>query len=316
MSAHHIDVRKVYLNILGAKYLSIVSCTILVYDILNTLPTEIRFVWKSRWSFGRVAFHLNRLWAPIVLAVYVPTLFMYRLSNTTCLAVSLFYIYGSVVAMLIVTSVLVVRIWVIYDRKKWVLASVCFGCFVVSVPSLVFLQSQAQAKNLVTNPAPDYVTGCIFDNSNTLTYIPYIAPFLYETMLFGMTVYKTWKIARTQIMATPILVRLRRDGSTYYFVVIGTIIFVGVGSFVPFLGAAVNGSGIFLAVLSSMCSRLILSTRSFYDEANVTDEFLEMNTLPTTNPSDANANPKLLGATSSSSDRQRQVVVRSGVQDL
>lgn len=60
-----------------------------------------------------------------------------------------------------------------------------------------------------------------------------------------------------------------------------------------------------------MCSRLILSTRSFYDEANVTDEFLEMNTLPTTGRSDPGSNPKLLGATSSNSARlERGVGVR------
>ncbi|CAE6464848.1 unnamed protein product [Rhizoctonia solani] len=157
-------------------------------------------------------------------------------------------------------------------------SAVCAGCLAVSAPSLVLLQVQAQRKNLVPNPAPDFVTGCIF-KSNPLAFIPYIAPFIYETMLFGMTVYKTWKISRGQ-MATPIIARLMRDGSNYYFVVIGTLIFVGLGSLSPALSPAVNGSGIFLAILSSMCSRLILSTRSFYSEAEVSDDFLEMETLP------------------------------------
>ncbi|KAG8702284.1 hypothetical protein FRC11_011578, partial [Ceratobasidium sp. 423] len=219
-------------------------------------------------------------------------------SFTRCIIVSLFYIYGSVIAMLIVSSVLIVRIWIIYDRRRVsaalnlakndelnfalsinaVASTVCAGCLVVSVPSLVLLQVQAQRKNLVPNPAPDFVTGCIF-KPNPLAFIPYIAPFIYETMLFGMTVYKTWKISRGH-MATPIITRLMRDGSNYYFVIIGTLIFVALGSLSPALSPAVNGSGIFLAVLSSMCSRLILSTRSFYDEAQVTDDFLEMETIP------------------------------------
>ncbi|CAE7128542.1 unnamed protein product [Rhizoctonia solani] len=186
--------------------------------------------------------------------------------------------------MLIVSSVLIVRIWVIYDRRRvlvvllWVLIVVCAGCLAVSAPSLVFLQVQAQRKNLVPNPAPDFVTGCIF-KSNPLAVIPYIAPFIYETVLFGMTVYKTWELCRGHL-ATPILTRLMRDGSNYYFVVIGTLVFVGLGSLSPTLSPAVNGSGIFLAMLSSMCSRLILSTRSFYNHAKVTDDFLEMETLP------------------------------------
>ncbi|QRW22082.1 hypothetical protein RhiXN_09669 [Rhizoctonia solani] len=143
--------------------------------------------------------------------------------------------------MLIVSSVLIVRIWVIYDRKLWVLVVVCTGCLAVSVPSLVFLQVQAQRKNLVPNPAPDLISGCIF-KSNPLSFLPYIAPFLYETMLFGMTVYKTWRLSQGQ-MATPIVTRLMRDGSNYYFVIIGTLIFVGLGSLFPSLSPAVNGSG-------------------------------------------------------------------------
>ncbi|KAB5591964.1 hypothetical protein CTheo_4596 [Ceratobasidium theobromae] len=136
-----------------------------------------------------------------------------------------------------------------------------------------------QKQNLVSNPAPDFITGCIF-TSDPLAFIPYIAPFVYETALFLMTVYKTWKISRNQV-STPIATRLMRDGSNYYFVVIGTLVFVGLGSLSPQLSPAVNGSGIFLSILSSMCSRLILSTRSFYDEADVSDEFLEMDALPT-----------------------------------
>ncbi|KDN40863.1 hypothetical protein RSAG8_07881, partial [Rhizoctonia solani AG-8 WAC10335] len=180
--------------------------------------------------------------------------------------------------MLIVSSVLIVRIWVIYDRRLWVLIVVCMGCLAVSTPSLVLLQVQAQRKNLVPNPAPDFVTGCIF-KSNPLAFIPYIAPFIYETILFSMTVYKTWRLSRGHV-ATPIITRLMQDFSNYYFVVIGTLIFVGLGSLSPTLSPAVNGSGIFLAVLSSMCSRLILSTRSFYNDAKVTGDFLEMEPLP------------------------------------
>ncbi|GAB1524244.1 hypothetical protein RhiTH_007397 [Rhizoctonia solani] len=61
-------------------------------------------------------------------------------------------------------------------------------------------------------------------------------------MLFGMTVYKTWRLSQGQ-MATPIVTRLMRDGSNYYFVIIGTLIFVGLGSLFPSLSPAVNGSG-------------------------------------------------------------------------
>lgn len=46
---------------------TVIACTILVYEIVLTLPAEIHYIWGSRWSFARVVFHLNRMLGLLVL---------------------------------------------------------------------------------------------------------------------------------------------------------------------------------------------------------------------------------------------------------
>ncbi|KAF8598360.1 hypothetical protein BDV93DRAFT_512573 [Ceratobasidium sp. AG-I] len=180
-----------YTSIERAKYLAIISCTILLYDMLLTLPDEVYYVWNSRWSFARFAFHTNRTWGPILLAAYVPIRFM-------TLNLSALFMYG-------------------LSGKE---------------------DMDAYRSQFVPNPAPDIISGCTLTTSS-IGMSGYVGPFIYETGIFAMTVYKTWKITRT-----PLIRRLMRDGSKYYFVVICTMLVIGIGSLDPRNRRAVHNSGL------------------------------------------------------------------------
>ncbi|CAE6486869.1 unnamed protein product [Rhizoctonia solani] len=186
-----LDLAELYYATEDTKYLALALCVILICETLTTLPAEVRHVWNSRWSFGRIMFHANRIWAPIMLGIYVPSLFMYNLSEkvryvfyraephtfdpgircTPCLAYWLFYIYGSVVIQIIVAGVLIARIWAIYQlrvralvyvskhvKRENLLSTVfhlralCFGCILLSAPSIVLLQLQASVGLSASNP--------------------------------------------------------------------------------------------------------------------------------------------------------------------
>lgn len=276
-----LDLPDLYVANEAVKYLALAACVFMACETIAALPAEIKYVWKSRWSFGRVMFHANRIWGPLMLACYVPTEFMYNLSDEECLAAWLFYVYGSIVAQIIVASVLIARIWAIYEMKPWVLVSVCLGCLIVSSPSVIILQLQARQANLLKNPAPDIISGCP-TKLNPLAFVPYLPPFVCETALFLMTVYKPWKLSRGQ-MSTPLMTKLIQNGTQYYVVVLGALLFIIIGSLFPQTNHAVNGSGLLTAVWSSMCTRLILSGRSWYDKStSVPSSGHELSSLPRT----------------------------------
>ncbi|KAJ1302540.1 hypothetical protein OPQ81_002857 [Rhizoctonia solani] len=130
----------------------------------------------------------------------------------------------------------------------------------------------------IPNPAPDLISACLF-TPNKLAFLPYITGLLYETLLFLLTVFKTWQLSRKQ-MSTPLMTRLLRDGSSYYVVVLLFGLFTCVGALNPMLAGAAIGSGLLAVVMSCMCSRLILSTRSFYDDVNGPATSCELETLP------------------------------------
>ncbi|CAE6450264.1 unnamed protein product [Rhizoctonia solani] len=94
------DITSKYESLDVTKALGIAAATILLYDIVSTLDTEIKYVWRSNWTFARVAFHLNRLWIIVLMGIYIPTLFIYGLSETLLVVTVLFqerliYIDGS-----------------------------------------------------------------------------------------------------------------------------------------------------------------------------------------------------------------------------
>ncbi|KAG8693593.1 hypothetical protein FRC08_009023, partial [Ceratobasidium sp. 394] len=52
-----VPVLEAYLEALTlAKYMLVAAFTLLIYDMILTYPSEVRFMWGSRWTFVRAAF--------------------------------------------------------------------------------------------------------------------------------------------------------------------------------------------------------------------------------------------------------------------
>ncbi|CAE6420706.1 unnamed protein product, partial [Rhizoctonia solani] len=220
-----LDLVELYYATEETKYLALALCVLLVCETLITLPTEVRHVWNSAWSFGRIMFHANRIWAPIMLAIYVPSLFMYNLSEEVFSVLVVLHIWLDSDSSYCCDDghlgVLIARIWAIYQLKLWIMVALSLGCIALGTPSIVLLQMQASATHLMKNPgkssavhvtsrvlnqvAPDLISGCP-TTINPLAFAPYLPPFFGETILFILTVYKPWKMSR-QVM-TPLLSQL------------------------------------------------------------------------------------------------------------
>ncbi|QRW23904.1 hypothetical protein RhiXN_10228 [Rhizoctonia solani] len=63
-----LDLIELYYATENTKYLAASLFVVLVCETLATIPLEAKYVWNSRWSFGRIMFHANRTWAPVMLA--------------------------------------------------------------------------------------------------------------------------------------------------------------------------------------------------------------------------------------------------------
>ncbi|KAG8739202.1 hypothetical protein FRC10_006041 [Ceratobasidium sp. 414] len=86
----------------NTKYFTLVSYTLLCYDILICLGDEITFIWSNRWSLGRVVYHMTRVLPLIVLSTSAITSFGYLPSQSMfvqgcwlgfCLCMCIVYAY-------------------------------------------------------------------------------------------------------------------------------------------------------------------------------------------------------------------------------
>ncbi|KAF8751829.1 hypothetical protein RHS01_08509 [Rhizoctonia solani] len=219
------------------------------YLALSTIDLESEYVWSSPWNFGRIVFHFNRIFAPSLQLVIpfppLPTvvskvLVKFQHSFTpsfSCVITSSIYVWGTCIIVAGVMSVLITRVWLLYFRNPWVLISLLTLGVLVSLPPILIISIVfKQAIHLNENPAPDVIPGCLFGGASKWSWVPYIGTTLYETLLFALTVYKAANI------------------------------FTIAGSKIPIIYGCATGSGLLGSIMSAMCSRMLLSTKSFESE--------------------------------------------------
>ncbi|KAG8723462.1 hypothetical protein FRC09_003219 [Ceratobasidium sp. 395] len=246
---HLPSVPEILMVIANTQRLGLAAFTFLLYDIVLTLPAEMKYIWGARWTFARIAFHSNRV-------------------------LGLFGTLMLVVARTIVAGVLIMRVWAMYDAKPWLLKTLWFLYFVLIIPSLVLLFIRLTSnENILPNLAPELITGCRF---KPLIYfnLSYMTSFIFETTVFGMTVYKTWKMTRT-----PLMKRLARDGSYYYFFTFATLLSMAASYAYPPASCLVSRSGVFMAAMSAMCSRMILSGLSYQQKVVIIAPTVDMQAI-------------------------------------
>lgn len=258
-----LEAENLAIGMAATRYLALVSLTFLLYDMLTTMGTEVKYVWATPWNFGRIAFHFNRLFAPSLQTLQVISLFRFHPSPQFCIITSSIYVWGTCATVVGVMSVLVARVWLLYFRKPWVLVGLLTTGVIVSVPPLLIILVAFRADSHIReNPAPDVIPGCMFSGASKWTWIPYVGSTLYESLLFGLTVYKVYN-AEYEL---PIINRLYRDGTCYYVVVLAANIFTMVGSRIPLASGCATGSGFLGSIMATMCNRILLSTKSFETE--------------------------------------------------
>lgn len=246
-----------------AKIFNIVALTFLSWDIVITLDAEIEYIWKSRWNTIRVLYMIARYFSLVTIGTHSIILFHPTISLSSCNVALRVSVTLTVVGIASTMLLLLLRVWVMWDKSLWVLFPLLALYTGVQIIPVVLLVPSVYRMNAIENPLPGILTGCTTPFTAEFPWFrPLLCGLAYETTLFGLTVYQAWRSYKA-CMQIPLLTHLAKDGAVYFLVVVVTILLTLIGTTnTKTLPAAMN-SGMFLGVTSSMCCRLVLRLRSY-----------------------------------------------------
>ncbi|KAF8644430.1 hypothetical protein AX16_008489 [Volvariella volvacea WC 439] len=213
------------------------SFTILVWDHIVTFSDEVEYIWKAKRSLMVYLFLINRyltplgfivnlfaylspVWTPEVSVppkIPIITLLAYSPSHQVCNEFIRFEGSMTVIGISIVAIMMFLRIKALYHAQRFVVWAVAF---------LWFFQTGIQAYLLTRGEAVVHnedsgVQACtmIFDPEIILASSSAWLPLLYDTVIFGLTLYRTFPSIRHR-NAPFVMKRLLEDGLIYYIAIL------------------------------------------------------------------------------------------------
>ncbi|KIK56382.1 hypothetical protein GYMLUDRAFT_47148 [Collybiopsis luxurians FD-317 M1] len=200
------------------SYLFLFSITFLYWDHILTLSDELLYFWRRPVGASTILFFLNRYFAALGNIALAISLFSGDFTESSCGSFHTFHELLLVATQVIICMLLAIRIYALYNCSKRILALILSTGGILSTLSLFAIFFDRSEGFLVGNGGLGL--GC----ETELSFIPSIqeaaaweALFLYDSMLFVMTLHKAYKTHRElRPLRIPLMDIILRDGSLYF----------------------------------------------------------------------------------------------------
>ncbi|KAK0432553.1 hypothetical protein EV421DRAFT_2040619 [Armillaria borealis] len=290
-----------------SSYSVIASVTVLVYDLLLLLPTEINYVWLPRPVHRLLLlFALNR-YLPLIDAAIAINWLLHKPSAAQCRQLS--FIRGAFAALGIFISqvILMIRTYAIWDRHRvvfWCFIGIVTFCFIPAVVNFGIKLKTSQFVGPFDNP------GCLSHSSKVanLLYIPVLVS---ETIIASLTLVKGVQHLRRS--SHPFLKELYVSGTFFYAcLLLITLANILVPMWAPGVALFLDSFQVNLhSILSNRIMLLILKQRRTYrryptEELSTGD--IELSDITSDGPGSRNDVKNATGITSGSDGRIQSTV--------
>ncbi|KLO07346.1 hypothetical protein SCHPADRAFT_909573 [Schizopora paradoxa] len=187
------------------KNFIVASAVILTYDTILTFPSEVRFIWRSKWSIGKVLYFLTRYLAFIdtVFALYY---WFRRTATDETICRHLFrgdawlFIIGTYTA----EAILSLRTYALWDRSTRVLVCLALLASASFTTQAINLHHFLDTVKFSDSPAPS-IMPCDAIVHRTTLYINFALVVFFELVILILTFWKgfnQWRRCRSPIMST------------------------------------------------------------------------------------------------------------------
>jgi len=199
------------------NYVGFASFVILIWDHIDTFPDEVEYIWKRKKGIFVYLFLFNRYFTPLG---FIINLFAYLSPVWTLERCSHFVRYEGctvAIAVEVVGVMMLLRVNALYPHHKWIGGGLLL---ILVFETLVNGWLISRGEPVIHNPNSGiHACSMIFDPSisGAASASAWI-PLLYDTLVFGLTLYRTVPpIYREE--ASYIIKRLLEDGILYYSVI-------------------------------------------------------------------------------------------------
>ncbi|KAI5116513.1 hypothetical protein M0805_001868 [Coniferiporia weirii] len=244
------------LNILQWGRLShLASFSLIAYDIFITIDQEIEYIWKARWSFGKIVFIINRYLNLIV---------------KTCVAWLDLQTFETYFIFLLTDIILQMRVYALYDKSKKILLLMLVPFVLIFIKSSYDLIVYAIYTQATATPLPGIPNFCEpLPNKYGKSYIYWAQLLGFETLLVVLVCAKAYKSYKAESedpwgSGTSLADILIRDSVIYFFAIFAAFAANLVISPIDKGNLQEIPSGFANAVSGIMSQRLILNMRESY----------------------------------------------------
>ncbi|KAH9836342.1 uncharacterized protein C8Q71DRAFT_761942 [Rhodofomes roseus] len=229
----------------------------LVYDYMLSFENEVDLIWSSEDTVPKLLYFVSRYFGLIVQCMAcadMPRLYCRNALIWT--SISLFTL------VFCVEFSLMLRIYALYARSRLILLILSIA-FVVETLCVILISSIGYnefAHAIVPYPSDWPIEGCYYPPTPSWFHGTWLPLASFETLLFVLMAVKVYLYR--PLGELPILQRVLRDGTIYYFVILVAFLLCTIGSYTSntFLGVMIT---VWIsAILSFSGAHLLLSIRT------------------------------------------------------
>jgi len=108
-----------------AKYFSLASAVILIFDTLDNFADEVELIWRQRMSVGKALYIASRYLVYIDVSLMLIYLFDARLETKICHKLYVATTYFTLVGAVIAELVLLIRVYAIWKQSMRIRVFLC-----------------------------------------------------------------------------------------------------------------------------------------------------------------------------------------------
>ncbi|THH13779.1 hypothetical protein EW146_g6477 [Bondarzewia mesenterica] len=255
------------------QFVNICAFTIFVYDYILTFESEVKYIWKSKWSWAKIAFFATRYPAFVEGVIVIDLQFSLNSSAERCKI--LFFVTGWMFMFGVVAAeaIIMLRTWAIWHRDKRVGLILLILFVTTFAPACFFVNEFLISLHFIPIKVLDPLTdgrGCFITQSSKIVATAYAYLIGFDTVVVALTLLKAHELKYFFLPHSKLLQTLYRDGTLYYITllacsVISIVILLAVN--VEFVILLVTLQRVLYAILSS---RILLHLRQVGEPSEIT----------------------------------------------